>query len=93
MTNLSYTATCVNGADGPAVSPVGHNLPDPRGSLPSAIPAKFSKQLVYTCKCRKKLKAWLEVSAVLTSSNGPTLPSEIGKYAHQHGAAAAARSF
>jgi len=92
MTNLSYTATCVNGADGPAVSPVGHDLPDPRRSLPSAIPAKFPKQLVHV-SAGKQLKAWLELSAVLTSSNGPTLPSEIGKYAHQHGAAAAAHSF
>lgn len=58
MTNISYTATCVNGADGPAVSPVGHNLPDPRGSLPSAIPAKFPKQLVHISAESNSKRGW-----------------------------------
>jgi len=57
---------CVNGEDGLPASPVG-DLPDPRGSLSSAIP--FRPIAEVTSKCRRQLKAWLEVSTVLTSTS------------------------
>ena len=49
----------------------------PRGSQSSAIPAKAAMN-----KCRRQLEARLEVSAVLASRSAP---SEIDKYASQHG--------
>lgn len=57
------------------IAQLHRDLSDPRGSQSSAIPAKAAMN-----KCRRQLEARLEVSAVLEAA-----PSEIVKYASQHG--------
>jgi len=57
----------VKGEDNSAVSS-DDTLPDPRGSLSAVIPAKSITELI--SRCRRHLKAWLEVSMVLAST-GP----------------------
>jgi len=52
----------------------------PRGSLPSAIPAKANAEVI------SKLQPWLDVSVVLSSTGPLCCP----KLASQHGPAAAA---
>ena len=79
----------MNGKDSPVASTVC-DLLDPRGSLSSALPAKAVIEVI--SKCRRQLKVWLEVSAVHTST-GPLCYPNLGKYASQHVAAAAAHSF
>jgi len=53
--------------DGSATAPVG-DLSEPRGLLFFAIPAKVIPEAI--SRCRRLLKAWLEVSTVPTST-GP----------------------
>jgi len=80
----------VNSKDGLAASPVC-NLPDPRGLLSFAILAKAITEAI--SKCRRQLKAWLEVCKHGPYKYRPALLPEIGKYVSQHGEAAAAQGF
>ena len=61
------------------------------GLLSPAIPAKAIAESI--SKCRRQLKAWLELGKRGPCKYRPTLPSVSGKYASQHGTAAAARHF
>jgi len=62
-----------------------------RGALSSAT---LSKEIVEVIsKCRWQLIAWLVQGKHSPYKYRPTLPSEIGKYASQHGASTAARHF
>ena len=74
----------VKGDDGCAASA----LPDPRGSLSAAIPAKTIIELI--SKCRRQLNTWLQLGRHGSCKYRPTLLSVIGKYVSQHGAAGVA---
>jgi len=93
LNKIKLVPPCVKSEDSSAthsVSPVGA-LPDPRGSLSAAIPAKAISQSI--SKCRRQRKAWLELGKCNPCKYRLTLPSVIGKYGSQHGAAVAAQHF
>jgi len=75
---------CVKGEDGCGASA----LPDSRGSLSAAIPAKTIIELI--SKCKKQLRTWLQLGRHGSCKYRPTLPSVIGKYVSQHQSAGAA---
>ena len=59
---------CVKGEEGSVASPVGALL-DPRGLMSATIPAKAIAEFI--SKCRRQLKAQLELGSMTLVSTGP----------------------